>query len=79
MKYRYKMKSILPYTSASDAIITCYETFDELISLFTTCWYGQLLNSLMSQKDDDVILLEFEDISLYNIFPRFAIEKQNKM
>jgi len=70
---KYKMKTVLPLTSAVDGIITYYESIDDILKFFSVCWHG-LHEQLINQKDEDVILLEYDDIR-YTFSPRFIIEK----
>ena len=70
---KYRMKTILPLTSAVDAIVTNYESIDDILKFFFVSWTG-LYEQLTKKKDEDIIFLEYEDIQ-YTFSPRFIIEK----
>ena len=73
MTNNYRMKTVLPLTSVADCITTYYKSIDDILKFFSVCWNG-LYEQLEKQKDEDVILLEYDDIR-YTFSPRFIIEK----
>lgn len=72
----YSMKTFLPFSSGADAIVTYYESIEDIVKWFSICWNG-LYEQLIKQKNEETIFLEYDsnDGFLYNYYPRFLIEK----